>query len=344
MKAEIKPNVDTNRQELSSILPLSAPFTIYVEQTRICNAKCFYCIHSTRDDEKGPFRKLGFDLKHMPKEDFQLVLNELKTFPLDKLKRIVFSGLGEPLANPQMPEYAKMIVDSAIAQRVEVITNGLLLNKKKADELIDAGITNTNISIQGISPEQYKKTCGVNVDIYDLIDKIRYLYNNRGKMKLYIKVIDVALESEEDKKRFYEMFSSICDKIYIEHIVQMQQQHTNITDKVTPSTNMYGYKCDTNRKVCGQSFYFLQIGCDLDIFPCSIPGLRKGFSIGNLKKQSILDIWNGKKRNAFLRAMLRFEKDKFPECKTCVCYNVIDDPTENLDHDAPQLLKLFEDR
>ena len=53
--AEIKPNYDTKRKKLADIIPLAQPFTVYIEQTKYCNFKCFYCIHSTRDEAGGEF-------------------------------------------------------------------------------------------------------------------------------------------------------------------------------------------------------------------------------------------------------------------------------------------------
>ncbi len=340
--AEIKPNLDTNRQNLAEIIPLKAPFTVYIEQTRVCNLKCYYCIHSTRDDENGEFKKLGYEVKHMALDDYKKVIKELAAFPSGSIKRIVFSGLGEPLANPLLPDFVKIAADSEIAGRVEIITNGLLLNNDLSQKLIKAGITNINISIQGVNSDQYKKTCGKNIDYNRFLEALKYLFEIREKTQIYIKIIDAAFEKETDKDEFYRIFSPFADRVYVEHIVQMQQQHDKIKDQVTPSKNMYGEDCSVDRKVCGQCFYFLQVGCDLDLFPCSIPGLRKGFSIGNLNKDSILDIWNGKKRMSFLKMMLKLEKDKMPECKTCVCYNVITDKSEYLDDKAPALLnKLF---
>ena len=62
--AEIKPNYDTKRKKLSEIIPLAHPFTVYIEQTKYCNFKCFYCIHSTRDEADGEFRALGHRMQH----------------------------------------------------------------------------------------------------------------------------------------------------------------------------------------------------------------------------------------------------------------------------------------
>lgn len=69
--AEIKPNYDTKRKKLAEIIPLAHPFTVYIEQTKYCNFKCFYCIHSTRDEADGEFRALGHRMQHIDDSFFR---------------------------------------------------------------------------------------------------------------------------------------------------------------------------------------------------------------------------------------------------------------------------------
>ena len=69
MKAKITPAVDhTNRHRLVDVLPLPAPYTIYIEPTRACNLKCFFCMHATRDIPGGVFEQTGYKIHHMPQE------------------------------------------------------------------------------------------------------------------------------------------------------------------------------------------------------------------------------------------------------------------------------------
>ncbi len=340
MKAELKPNYDSNRKKLADIIPLSHPFTVYIEQTRYCNFKCFYCIHSTRDIPGGELEKLGHSIKHMEFDKFQEIIKQLKQFPKG-IKKIVFSGLGEPLMNPRLPEMVKLAVDAKIADRVEVITNAVLLTPKMADKLIDAGITNINISIQGINAEQYKDTCGTKIDFECLVNNLTYLYNNKKNIKIYIKIIDATLKNKEDEKLFFEIFGNIADKIYIEHLIVMQQQMDDLKGIVDGTKNFYNEELDVNRKVCAQSFYFLQIGCDYDTFPCPNPGLARSLSMGNMKDSTLLEIWNGSKRKKFLSTMLELKKDSIPECNNCKTFNAINNPLEDLDKDAQNLIHLF---
>ena len=341
--AEIKPNYDTKRKKLAEVIPLAAPFTVYIEQTKYCNFKCFYCIHSTRDEADGEFRALGHRMQHMDEVFFEKIIRELKEFPQDGIKRIVFSGLGEPLMNPRLPDYVRMVVEAGIAGRVEIITNGLLLTPEKSRALVAAGITNINISVQGFDAAGYEETCGIRIDFEHYLDNLKYLYEHKGDVQIYIKAIDATLGTKENEEKFFEIFSPFADRIYIEHLVVMQQQMDGLREIVDGTKNFYGEELDVNRKVCAQSFYFMQIGCEGDIFPCPVPGLGKNLSMGNAKEHTLTEIWNGSRRRGFLRKMLKKEKDQIPDCATCTCFNAINNPMEQLDDDAERLLPLFAD-
>ena len=339
--AEIKPNYDTKRKKLADIIPLAQPFTVYIEQTKYCNFKCFYCIHSTRDEAGGEFQKLGHRMMHMDEAYFDKIVHDLQEFPKGGVKRIVFSGLGEPLTNPLLPTFVKKIVDADIAGRVEVITNGLLLTPEKSDALVAAGITNINISVQGLDAVGYENTCGVRIDFEQYLENLRYLFAHKKNTAIYIKAIDATVPTEEEQKTFLELFSPMADRIYIEHLVVMQQQMEDLKGVVDGSKNFYGEELDLERQVCAQSFYFLPLGCEGHTFPCPVPGLGKGLSMGSAKEQSLVEIWNGPKRRAFLRMLLQKRKDEVPECRGCTCFNAINNPAEDLDADAERLLPLF---
>lgn len=337
--AEHKPNYDTNRQRLADIIPLAYPFTIYIEQTKYCNFKCYYCMHSTHDKKDGVFARNGHIMQHMDFADYKLLIAQLGELGI---KRIVFSGLGEPLANPRFPEFVRYAVEAGIAQRVEVLTNGALITEAYADALVEAGITNINISIQGNDAATYERVCGVKMDFDKFLANLTYLYQHRGQTRIYIKCMDSILKTEADKKRFYELYEKIADRIYIEHLVVMQQSMDNLWDLADGSKNLYGEAIRGDRDICAQCFYFLQAGVDGEVYPCSIPGLTHDFSIGNFKQETLKDIWNGERRRQHLRMMLNFQRKDIPQCRNCSCFHCISDPMEYLDADAERLLKFFE--
>lgn len=336
--AEFAPNVDKNRQRLADIIPLSHPFTVYIEQTKYCNFKCYYCMHSSHDQKDGVFYKKGHKMQNMDFELYKRAIGELKELGV---KRIVFSGLGEPLMNPDFPKFVKYAVDAKIAERVEVITNGALITPKYADDILSAGITNINISIQGINGETYEKICGAKVDFDEFIKNLTYLFNSRGNTKIYIKCIDAILKNEDERKKFFDVFGNICDRIYIEHLVVMQQSMDILHETVDVDKNLYGELLNKSRDICSPAFYFLQIGADGLVYPCPIPGLTSDFAIGDMNKNTLKEIWNGDPRKKFLYKMLNFERKTITQCKGCACFNCISDPKEYLDDDAERLKGYF---
>lgn len=340
MKAIVKPYYDNKRKKLAEIIPLPHPFTVYIEVTRYCNIKCYYCLQSTRDDLNGGMNKLGLAVMHMDFDLYKTAIRQLALFP-EGIKRIVFSGLGEPLMNPRLPEMVKIAVDAGICDRVEMITNGILLTPAIAGKLIDAGITNINISIQGVNAEQYKATCGKDINFQSFVKNLSHLYDHRGDATIYIKAIDATLNGKEQEKKFYEIFGNYADRIYIEHLVVMQQQMEQLKTIVDNTRNFYNEEITVERNVCAQAFYFLQIGCEFDTFPCPVPGLPQRLSMGNMKDTSLLEIWNGGKRKQLLRTMLEFRRSTIPECKDCTSFKCINNPLENLDEDTERLIHLF---
>ncbi len=277
----------------------------------------------------------------MEPDMYDKIVHQLTEFPKDGVKRIVFSGLGEPLMNPELPRMIKQVVDANIAGRVEIITNGLLLKPSLSEKLLEAGLTNINISVQGVSAERYLETCGRRIDYEKFVENLNYLFKIRKDTQIYIKAIDSTLKDRNEEKLFYDTFGSISDRIYVEHLIVMQQQMEGLKNVVDHTKNFYNQELDLNRKVCGQSFYFLQIGCDFDTFPCPVPGLPKSLSMGNVRDMTLTEIWNGGKRRKHLRKMLEFKKDTIPACTGCTCFNAINDPSEFLEDDAPRLLKYF---
>ncbi|ACL22183.1 Radical SAM domain protein [Desulfitobacterium hafniense DCB-2] len=335
--AVIKPSYDTNRTNLRDVIPLSGPFGMYIEPTRICNMRCFYCMHATRGDSEGALAKTGFKLAHMDMELYDKIIDGIMKFP-DQPKRVTFSGLGEPLTNPKLGEMARRLRKAGFTGRNDIITNGLAFTPRLADELVDAGINRIQISVQGLTSEAYSNIAGVSVDIGSYIENIAYLYKHKKNTEIFIKIIDANLEDESEKARFFEMFSAICDTIFVEHLVVMEHQMGDHGGKTDRSLNLNGEPFKPCQ-VCGIMFYFFQINIDGDTFPCSTPGLPTGFSMGNIQENTLQEIWDGKKRNSMLRTNLRNGYRTFAACRECSSVVCITDPAERLDDCREEMLK-----
>lgn len=336
--AEVKPSYDTKRTNLRDVIPMDSPMSMYIEPTRFCNFKCFYCMHGTRGVEGGALDETGFELRNMDMDMFDKLVSEVmkfKTVP----KRICFSGLGEPLMNKNLPKMIKKLRDAGFENRIDVITNGYLLTPEMSDELLEAGINRVQVSIQGLTNEKYKEICNTDVDLNRIIENVKYFYGHekKGQSTIFVKIIDAILEND-DKDKFFEMFGNICDTIFIEHLVIMQQQMGDHGGKTDATRNLNGELVE-KREVCGVMFYFFQVNIDGETFPCSTPGLPNSFSMGNVKENTLQEIWDGKKRNNLMKANLKIGYSKIPACSKCSSCIAIADKSEYLDDCREEMLE-----
>ncbi len=127
------------------------PRSIYIEPTTRCNELCQQCPRTllSREDD----RDLSFD-------QFRHIVDQFPT-----LERVVLHGLGEPLLNKDLPRMIRYLKDRGTY--VLFNSNGILLNAKRGQALIDAGLDEYRLSMDGSTREMYARVRGV-----DAFDKI----------------------------------------------------------------------------------------------------------------------------------------------------------------------------
>lgn len=331
MAAKKERGCDTDRQKLYDVLPLNAPFTLNIAVSSICNFKCNYCIHSLSKEE---LNKKGFKFKNMDWNVFNKIIEDSKQFD-EKFKVVTFTGTGEPLCNKNLPEMIKRVKESNIADRTQFLTNGELLNEKLILKLIDAGIDDIRISLQGLSGDKYKKICGKQIDFEKFVKNIEFLYNNKKNCQIYIKIIDIALEEGEEEK-FYNIFGKICDKIFIEkalpifdgveydNLLSLDKKEVISNGKVI---NMYGEVIE-KQMVCPQPFFAITIWPDGEIYPCCMP--ENPCNYGNIKEKNLKEVWFGEERKKFLMMQLNKGRLRNSVCKECY-YASLCQKEDNLD-------------
>lgn len=323
------------RTKLAEVIPLATPFVIQIFPIYSCNFKCRYCIF------QYPKKKRGFisDKVVMDLRVYKKCVRDMAKFP-QKIKVLRFVGIGEPLLHPQIAEMVKYTASKKVAKTIEIITNGSLLTPKISNALIDAGLNRMVVSLQGTSGQKYRQICQANINFEKFVDQLRYFYHHKGKAKLYLKIIDCALDDKADEKKFYQIFGNICDTIAIEHTVPI---HSEVDyDKVLKGKKMkltqFGLPAK-KVKVCPQPFFHLQINPDGKVVPCysfEYPAI-----LGDARKESVVDIWNGQKFKEFRRKMLAGVKSIGKICARCelIKYRIF--PEDVLDNDVDRLKKIF---
>lgn len=300
--------MSTVRTELYQQLPLNTPFSIHMFTSFYCNFKCNYCLHSLSEQE---LVEKKFKKQYMDFETYKKAIDDVQMFP-DKVKALIFAGHGEPLLHREIADMVAYAKRTEKFERIEIVTNGSLLTPELSDKLIEAGLDRLRISLQGINAEEYKYVSRVNIDFKKFVDNIQYFYRHKTNTEVYIKIIDIALKEAGDEEQFKQIFESISDITAIEYAIPFVKEidYTDIGE--------LSEKCKQGHKqvshICSMPFYMMVINPDGNVVPCCSTDFPMIF--GNVREESLVDIWNSEVRNLCLKRQLG-GVDKIPICKEC---------------------------
>lgn len=327
MKAKIKPRIDLeNRTRLETVIPLSTPFILMVEPSDACNFQCKFCPTGDKVLLKSiPARKqqsMEFDL-------FKKIANDMCDFP-EKIKVLRLYKDGEPLLNPHFPDMISYAKSVGACERVDTTTNAALLTHDLSDRIIEAGLDRINISVEGINSEQYHDFSGVNLNFERFVDEISYFYSHRRDCEMIVKINGDVL-TDEQKKEFYEIFGDIADGVSIESVMSCWHDFELKDVSENREVGIYGQPL-TSVDICPYVFYEMAINADGTVSYCFLDWMRN-MLIGDVRKQSVRDIWDSKERYRYLEMFLRHERKNHPICQKC----------GQLTHGAPDNIDDFAD-
>jgi len=326
------------RTRLADALPLATPYVIQVFPVYACNLKCAYCIFSVAKSERGFIA----DKRLIDAELYLKCVDDMARFP-QPIKVVRFVGIGEPLLHKKIVDMVAYTAHKGVARTIEIVTNGLLLREPMASGLIEAGLDRLVISVQGTTREKYESITGARVDFDRFLSDLDHLYRNRGKLHIYIKIVDTALTDEADRRRFHDLFGSRCDSIAVEKTVPIHKaiDFSGILKDGAPNLTQFGQPVG-DAAVCPQPFFHMQINPDGKIVPCyawDYPGI-----MGDCRNQSLAEIWNGEAFRAFRLAMLRGRRHAAPECGECDIIRYRWFPEDDLGHASKRLTDIFSHR
>ncbi|HTG81918.1 MAG TPA: radical SAM/SPASM domain-containing protein [Geobacteraceae bacterium] len=121
------------------------PAKLFVETTTRCNLGCVMCVKQT--DGCG-----------MTEGEMTPALFEALAPAFPYLEALVLNGVGEPLLNPHLEEFIRSARRHMPASGwIGFQSNGLLLTEARAHSLVEAGLDRICLSIDGASPETFRK-------------------------------------------------------------------------------------------------------------------------------------------------------------------------------------------
>lgn len=319
------------RQPLQDLIPLPAPYLLYIDPTSACNFKCEFCPTADLDLLKRVGRKAAV----MPMELYRKIIDDLQKFGI-KLKLLSLYKDGEPLLHKEFPEMVRIARRAEIAERIWTKTNGSKLCPELNRELVDAGLHTINISVEATSAEGYKKIAKVNIDYDRFRDNIADLYARRGDMQIYVKIADYGLTPQEIEQ-FYADFQPICTHIAVEKLMGWSNSELkDFTLGTRPDT--YDGLPLVRKEVCAYPFYVMAVNADGGVSLCGNDWSHETV-VGNVATESLKEIWEGERLYEFRKMMLEGRRKENKACRECYYLQIVPD---NLDPYREQLLQTLE--
>lgn len=317
MKAQLGQDHSHSRRILADIVPLSAPISLTVLASSICNLQCKYCVHGTGAPwlEKMQRNRPFFEFVTAKK-----LIDGLKKAcdnGAPKLSRITYAGYGEPLLNPEISDIVAYTKQRQVCEEVVIVTNAVALTSELSDKLIDAGLDLIRISIQGTTAREYLEQSGRQVDIEKLVRSIQYYYSHKkAGQRVYVKIMNEQLKSDEQRATFLKMFEDCCDEIAFESLAQVLANATEEDiDRFPKGINTGSV---AQMRICPLPFYSLHIMTDGSIATCCY--YDHAAILGNVCQRSVHEVWESEQYHTFLKNMLNDEACNIPVCGGCKAY------------------------
>ena len=310
-----------NRQNLRDVIPLGKPFTLIIEPSNYCNFSCVHCFQSIHDNNYFTENRMNMGL-----ESFCRVIDDMKKWGGSKLKVLKLSLYGEPLINPLFCEMLKIAKEAEIAERIETTTNVSLLTDEICEKIISYGLDYMRVSIYSPIQDKHIRITGSKIDIKTIHDNLFRLKKRkleRGKTSPFVSVKMLDTYSDENDL-FRDTYQDVADEIYFDKPHNwipykgknfVHDLYGRDADRATQDIDV----CNSTRIACTLPFFTLAVRGNGDVSPCCNDWIG-GTNIGNIREETLEEIWNGEVMYEFRKMQLENRKHENESCGKCRIY------------------------
>jgi len=292
------------------------PYAIYIDATSLCNLNCITCaLHTLPKERRG----------HLSFENFKKILSQ---FP-SHFRMIKFSGMGEPLVNPEIIKMLKYAKEKGF--KTSLYTNGTLIDKDNVEQLV-ISLDSIHFSLDGAKKETYEyiRRGG---DFNKVVDNLSLFIHtaNKLRVKVYtsinfvacklnyheiVGIVDMGYKIGADEVTvniIRKMYPEIKIGKYEEKIKDLQKMDREVLSRQIQEAReiskikgiRFGIQPLERRwKKCIWPWWGTFITHDGFVTPCCLINTPSVITFGNIFKQKFKAIWNNSCYRNFRRKLL----------------------------------------
>jgi len=310
VESKIGTRKSSKRTELAGVVPLEAPYVLFVDPSSACNFKCTFC----PTGDLPLLKSIGRFQGTLKLPDFEKIVSDAQEFETS-IKVLRLYKDGEPLVNKHLAEMVQIAKKSGCFEAIDTTTNAALLNHERSERLIEAGIDLINISIDGLDSEQFLHFTKAKIDFDKFIENINYLFSIKSNCKIVIKTTKEIIGVDRIQE-FYDKFGGLCDVIGVENTSPCWPDF-DVEDRmgITITEGLYGNEI-VDQTACPYLFYSMSVNSDMKVSACFVDWSRS-LIIGDVRVNSLAEIWDSKEMNAHRKAHLTGLRNSHSTCGSC---------------------------
>jgi len=293
---------------------MMTPAIINIELTNRCNMECVFCDHASL---AGKMR-----IGEMGEDILRRILDSVGGSNIYELGLV---GLGEPLLDKDLVRHLGIIAKyKNNFTRISLNSNATVMNKEKVKLILGSCVNLVTFSLNATNPASYKRLMGHDLfntsvrNIKDFIDA----RNVCGRKDLNVSIQFMSSDMNEEHQMNDIFKGYVSDNVVVYNRYVFNKPALEKAGDGRVNINKADFAA---RHPCWSLYSRVYIDIDGNLYPCTIGNdcyrEGSGLCIGNVKKDSVADIFNN---GAILSARRRAEDGSlpFPECEKCTLWEL----------------------
>lgn len=216
--------------ETRTSLAPKLPTQLYIEVTNHCNSACVSC--PLTYDHFLPLEPKH----HLSWDRFRRIVDQVP-----EIQRAVLHGIGEPLLNRELPRFVAHLKERGAV--VLFNSNGVLLDQRRGDALVDAGLDELRVSLDAVTPELYARLRGIDA-LPRIVENLRaFIARHGGRARPRVSLWFVGMqENLHQLPNFVRLGAELgVPEVYLQRLVFFGKGDRIAEDAtMTPEQSLYG--------------------------------------------------------------------------------------------------------
>ncbi|MDL2290088.1 SPASM domain-containing protein [Paludibacteraceae bacterium OttesenSCG-928-F17] len=290
-----------------------SPSFISVEPANFCQLHCPECPVGNSRTKKGTVSTFNETL-------FNQLINKLKV----DLVQTIFYFQGEPFLHKKVCEMIKYAHNARIYTSTS--TNAQIITSDLAKDIVESGLDNLIVSIDGTTQEVYEKY-RVGGSLQKALEAVEHINHWKETLNSVTPMVEIQFLVLKTNEHQMEEMKGLCKKIKADKLTfktaqlyDFENGHPLLTSKDKYARYKKGkdgkyHIRKKQRNRCWRLWSGAVVNTNGDVLPCCFDK-NADYSFGNINETSFMECWHSKKASGFRERILKNRK-QYEMCRNC---------------------------